>query len=670
MKKYLVYFLFLQIINISFQVVPLWNFESSAFNLFINEDKYKYNVIDDFKLYDVTLRLEREIFKNNGNINITNTLFLNNENFGETDYDDVESFYQNDKKNYIICPKGAFHIYIYNIETKKPRIVIPNNFEVLGDWDLMCFYQSFQDTLFVAYLGNKYQFYQFNFQEETFKTNKYIFDGLYAFKWKVQGIDGDYWNSKKQMFSIVNEYDHFSLYNLVFDVQKEGDINFEVINSRYLTYLRTNYTASFQKDTFNFYWINYNSVYDFEIGSHSDNQAITTENIYGINIDVKYNPLVFFEKMTIIELKFIFGMFFAYYKLMDDKGKFYYGIIDVPRYRVIFHTDEEIIKYIPYLDYVMLAITKNSAYKICVSRNETDCERCKDGEFMLDSSNYNFCGTQCKTKFILIPYNICTDICDERIYSYNDKNECGLCKDLGTGYEYKFYNQSGCFNEKPANSIDVNAELKIIDCEKNYKYENGKCILRCHDNCEQCSSYSEDNNNQNCISCKNERLFIENGNCVKKCQKDYYLNEKECIKCDESCETCNKDKDNCTSCSKGKYLDNITDTYMCKNCNEKCETCNNRDNCITCNQNSSFKFLFNFNCYEKCPNNTIYNKTINMCQEIKNKNNTNSNSIILSIFTIITASLLFIVLFQFFRRYCCIKQKKSDNLLNKIKTQL
>ena len=38
-------------------------------------------------------------------------------------------------------------------------------------------------------------------------------------------------------------------------------------------------------------------------------------------------------------------------QLLNDKGKFYYGIIDVPRNRVIFHTNEEIIKYIPYLDY-------------------------------------------------------------------------------------------------------------------------------------------------------------------------------------------------------------------------------------------------------------------------------------------------------------------------------
>lgn len=66
-------------------------------------------------------------------------------------------------------------------------------------------------------------------------------------------------------------------------------------------------------------------------------------------------------------------MYFAYYKLKNDKGEYYYGIIDVPNNKVIFNTNEEIKTFIPYLDYAMLAITKNSAYKICVYRDQKDC---------------------------------------------------------------------------------------------------------------------------------------------------------------------------------------------------------------------------------------------------------------------------------------------------------
>ena len=97
MKNIVNYFLLLllQIINISIQVIPLWNFESSTFNLFANGEYHQYNIIEK-QLYALTIRLQREIFKENGKINVRNTLFLNNQYIGITDYDDVESFYEND----------------------------------------------------------------------------------------------------------------------------------------------------------------------------------------------------------------------------------------------------------------------------------------------------------------------------------------------------------------------------------------------------------------------------------------------------------------------------------------------------------------------------------------------------------------------------------------------
>ena len=90
MKNVLSYFLILQIINISIKVVTLWNFESSTFNLFANGEYHQYNIIEK-QLYQLTIRLQREVFKENGNINVRNILFLNNQYIGITDYDDVEN---------------------------------------------------------------------------------------------------------------------------------------------------------------------------------------------------------------------------------------------------------------------------------------------------------------------------------------------------------------------------------------------------------------------------------------------------------------------------------------------------------------------------------------------------------------------------------------------------
>lgn len=478
------------------------------------------------------------------------------------------------------------------------------------------------------------------------------------------------------MFAITKYLDEYYLRNYIVNVAKEAKIDHKEINYRKLTVLKSHYISSFQKYNYNFYWINYNNVSDFEIGCHSDREQITTDNFNNIKINIFENsPLIFFENMTIVELNFIFAMYFAYYKLKDDKGKFYHGIIETRKNRVIFHTDEEILKYIPYSDYAMLAITNKSAYKICVTRDEEDCKICEESQLMLDSSKYNFCGNICNSKYILIPHNICTDICDESIFSIND-NKCGLCKDFGDGNEYKFYNQSGCVKEKPENSIYVNEDLKIIDCDNNYKYENGKCILKCHDNCNNCTMYSTNINNQQCTSCKNGQLFLQDGNCVTKCSNKYFLVDNNCQKCNSSCETCNKASDNCTSCIIGKYLEKTTEIYKCKNCNDNCETCEfSGDNCLTCNQASSFKFFFNFSCYEICPNNTKLNKTNNICEEITNvkkvdEDNSNNISVMLLFFIVITVGLFSLLIFCLFKNYFLLNKKSSDNLLNEIDEDL
>ena len=94
---------------------------------------------------------------------------------------------------------------------------------------------------------------------------------------------------------------------------------------------------------------------------------------------------------------------------------------------------------------------------------------------------------------------------------------------------------------------------------------------------------------------------------------------------------------------------------------------------MTCNKTSLFRYFFNNSFYEKCPNNTKLNSKKNKCEIINNDNDkekSKTDSILLSIFTIITGGLLFIILFCFFRRYCCQKKKYSDNLIHEINTEL
>ena len=667
MKNIFFYFLFLNIIKDSIQIIPFWNFQSSAIDLLGKNNYYEY-IKYESNLFNVPMKLKRTIFKENGEIKMNNSLFIEEEYYGETVFDDIESHFQDSKKNYIICPKGKYHIYLCNKINKKCTILIPNDFPNIDNWNLMCYYQYLPKALFISYLGNQVNFYQYNLDEESFKYGSIIHEGIHTFRWDSNPYDRP---TRFQMFAILKYGNKFVLDDIIFDVKKEN-YNYEIIKTKYLTELKSNYIATFEKGSYNFYWCNYNNIADFEIGAYSDYQEITSENFDIINIKKNINsPFEFFEKVTIEELKFIFGKSYAYYKLKYDKGKYYYGILDTALNKIIFNTNEELLRFIPYEDNAMLAITKDSAYKICAYRYENDCVYCGNQNIILDSSNYNFCGTSCNTKYILMPNNICTNSCDESIFIIKNNYECGLCKDLDGENKYKFINQSECIKEKPDNSIYVNEELKIIDCDKNYKYEKGKCIAKCHVNCDKCSMYSNDNIDQKCISCKNG-LFLQEGNCLKTCSNNYFLNDRTCEKCDNTCKTCYQTSYNCTSCIKGKYIDIISETHECKDCSDNCESCEiSRDNCISCNQASSFKFFFNYSCYENCPENTKINKINFTCEEIKNDDkNSKKTPVTLIAFSIIAGFLIFLILFFYIRRYINENKKSSEFFINEIDKEL
>ena len=122
-----------------------------------------------------------------------------------------------------------------------------------------------------------------------------------------------------------------------------------------------------------------------------------------------------------------------------------------------------------------------------------------------------------------------------------------------------------------------------------------KIILFLKENAIQFDAYSEDINDQKCTSCKNENHVLQEGNCIEECTQGYYEEEKKCLKCSEFCKIC-QNSENCEECHDGYYLD---DENKCKQCSDNCETCSNgpeengNQNCITCNQNTSYKYLIN-----------------------------------------------------------------------------
>ena len=675
MKNFLFYFLFLVIIKISFELVPNWNFQSSSIDLLNNPNKeFSYNVVD-FELHSVKIRLNRAINIQDGEVKQKHTLFLDGIDFGETEFDDIESVYKNSENKYFVCPKGNFHVYIYK-QNQGSSVFKPYDFPKVKNWNLLCFYQFGENHLFIAYLNNQINFYEYFLDTGDLKS-KSINNGIHAFKWRISDVN----IYKKPMIAIIKEGNSYFLKYIAFDIKANEEYNYYFNNNHYLTDEKSNFLAFFKKNSYNFFLISYNSVSDFVSGYYIKNEEITTDNIGSSEIPIIWNqsPLEFYDSASIEEMKFIYENKYVYYNIKNNnKDISYHGIIDVSLNKVIFNTDKEIIDFKPFSYSSMLAITKDSAYQICILKNGDNCvDECNYNNQIFDASNYNHCGEKCDTKYILKPNDICIEICDPSIYVIKNNNECWLCKDFGNEYIYKLVNYSECLKEKPQNSKDINPNLNIIACIDGYKYENGKCASgQCNENCKECIAYSEDNNNQKCISCKDSNLFLQEGNCVKKCSDNYFVNEKKCENCDISCKSCSKNSQNCTNCKEGYYMVKTSDSNKCEKCSTNCKTCKKGEegeikNCDSCNQESEFKYLFNKSCVLICPNNT-FSSSKNVCifNDDRETGRKDKDDTMLIIFIVISGTLLLIIIICFFKKFCWNQKKSSDRLLDEINKEL
>jgi hypothetical protein len=110
---------------------------------------------------------------------------------------------------------------------------------------------------------------------------------------------------------------------------------------------------------------------------------------------------------------------------------------------------------------------------------------------------------------------------------------------------------------------------------------------------------------------------LQEGNCIDGCSEGYYESEKNCLKCGDFCKTC-ENEDKCEICYNGYYLNE----NVCTKCSDNYDTCskgpeaNGNQNCITCKQDSIYKYLINddnnLSCVDKCPEGTFLDEK-NIC---------------------------------------------------------
>lgn len=712
-------FIFLFLLNITkiLLLTPIWNLKTTADDLFLNNDAPTLILSEGgYKsVYeDNTIILQKQLTRNNDQIIEKNYYKIDNFNKQETLWEDIESFYQIGA--YYICPKGSFYLtqYINGVlYERKP-------FDLSGKWELLC-YRQFEGVhfMFTFYLNSKLtKVYYYNW--ETFfecEMNHIFLDVM----WTTDRINTNEYpmiaitlNNNKILLRkfIVYLSQNSLLYNIIDSVEISDNLSF---SEAYF----------FNKAIF---WITYNETHF--ISGFSEN---TLDK--GVNDDIKNlkfikntkSPFDFLDNITIKSIKFIRNTKYIYYDIItNSNNKNYIGVIDIQFNKIIYNV-ENVFKQIKlYSNRGLLLQTDSTVYRVCFSGKDKngDCYLvCPSGQILiLDNINSNYCADiNSDEYYILKPDNIPMANCNESLYIIQNGNECGLCKDLDKNNQYKLINEKTCLDKKPENTYYVYKELKILNychdscksceggtvdectsCYIGYKLVNGKCIkMDCYPSCKECDEESIDENNQHCLSCQDNKLFQEDkNNCLDNCLDGYYKDYNYCRKCYESCLTCeksgSKDFPNCKSCKDNKYL--INDAFECKEdceinyyknktekicyrCNENCETCSSRsieDNnyCLTCDQNSEFKYLLNIanksNCVKECPNTTILNETINQCIEIKSndndKDNENENNNLLIIILLIIFLIIIIIIIHFICKFP--KNKAKEEFISKINNEL
>ena len=680
MKKIICYIFIFEFINLTFSIVPVWDLTKVGIDLFKKSQRNEYNyqqtsgiIHDNFHF-----ALDVKISKVGSHIKKTNTLNFQYGNYQINDapWEDIESAYIKDKKIYF-CPKGKYHAYIYDIDTKENRELVPKDFIENGDWELKCYYQHDLGYIFVSYLNSDKHLYQLEVSSGTFVDDKLLEQGIYDYKWTTDPNE----RNKYPMIAILKKDNKVYLKALSFTINNDFSYD-ENKENNIIKELKSNNKIFFNDKNYEFYWIDYNNISDFTSGFYF-NGVIDTSKIDSIELNINEDsPIEFVDDVTIKQMKFIPYTKYVYYEIFNNiKQITYHGIIDIILNKVIFNTDEEIKKFIPMSKYSMLAITKDSAYEICAIYNGVEaciesCYNQYNPKIYYDTQKPNQCDTGSKCEnYILMPNEVCIESCDENIFTVindSNNNQCGLCRDLNKTNPYKLVNSKKCFSTLPEGAKVINEKLKLINCSDGYTLKNDTCIIdKCNSHCKTCKGYSEDDNNQKCISCKNENEVVLNGNCVGNCPEKYFVKDNNCLECDDSCSSCSENSKKCTSCIDGKYLDESNHT--CNNCTEHCKTCskgleNENENCLSCDLSSEYKYLikaegFNNNCVMECPENTTLKK--NECVIGKKQNDT-----LLFVFIIITAALLLLIIACFFKNFCCRPKSHDERLMKEINTEL
>ena len=494
-------------------ILPLWNLEESAEDLLRSSNTHTYQISDRF-MYELHLELKKIITRNGDKITHINTLKLGSNTY-TVNFENVESFYQkyDTVDLYILCPRGSFHpVKLFDMTN-----ITFDNWIKDDIWDLKCYYHKSGYFLIYYLMNGNYEVKSLKNRDSEWKspTHLNLYDEIYDFKLKNKEDNNE---NPYSFLAIVKEGNYLKLIGTKIGLENDNEIGRETDQKMELTTAKKYSQGYFSNSTTDFYYMTYNNVSDF-ISGYS---IVSPGNDFSISsVTFKNNeesPFEFYDDVEIKEMNFLSNNKYVYYTIYNKiTQKTYHGILDVKLNKIMFNTDEEIDVFIPYSTNSMLAITKNTAYKICAINGDSDCvEDCSSGKELILDENGNKCVDQAdhSEKYLLVPGDVYISECDLSIYAINEEaspKKCGLCRDIEPDKPNKLINATECLSDSdiPEGAEYYKENFKLLVCKSGYKLDGNTCVPHCFENCKTCTEYSTSVTEQHCIECK-EGYVVEN----------------------------------------------------------------------------------------------------------------------------------------------------------------
>ena len=498
-------------------IVPLWDLNKCATDLLGSYNYAEYTIYHIKKTYN-ELKMVKRIEKSDGIITSSNWISLNNKNFQEVHFDNIENFF-NALGKIIICPFGKNHPYDYS----DGKNFTSSDFEEKRDWDLKCIWHYNSQNFLVSYSPQKSK----NFFYAYIKGNNVNWGEIETFTdefydYKIGNITIA--NGVYPMIHALKFKDNLSF--IRYDIPiKQGQVG--EFSQEKKTFIIKNLKTTkgfFKNNSTKFYFITYNDTKNF-ISGYTNTTFDDNFDLNNVSFIINTSsPFEFDDSIEIVEINFILRNKFIYYKLKQN-DIFYHGIIDIELNKIIFNTNEMILSFIPYSDKAMLAITPKTAYRICTYNDGNHCvDYCPEG-YILDTS-----GNRCKNisndcspkQYILMPEKKCVDSCNTTINIEKGK-ECGPCGYFYPKSPYKFLNGTECLNYIPNESVIYDEDLYILICKEGFHLLNDTICEKdiiCYNTCKSCKEEPKDEFHQNCLDCIEGYLF-EKGNCLLNCSTGF-----------------------------------------------------------------------------------------------------------------------------------------------------